>query len=107
MLVPQVDGGLGPATIDEAAAAGANNIVAGSSVFKPGVDRREPIAAMRRSVTTVTDLNRGATPGSCRRCYPPANERLLARCVRQLLMLGQGLSEEDADAALAAHRVGN
>ena len=48
--LPQVDGGLGPATIDQAAAAGANNIVAGSSVFKPGVDRREPIAAMRRSL---------------------------------------------------------
>ena len=46
----QVDGGLGPATIDAAAAAGANFIVAGSSVFKPGIDRSEPIAAMRRSV---------------------------------------------------------
>jgi len=46
----QVDGGLSPSTIDAAAAAGANLIVAGSSVFKPGVDRSEPIAAMRRSV---------------------------------------------------------
>ena len=46
----QVDGGLGPATIDAAAAAGANFIVAGSSVFKPGIDRSEPIAQMRRSV---------------------------------------------------------
>ena len=46
----QVDGGLGPATIDTAAAAGANLIVAGSSVFKPGIDRSEPISVMRRSV---------------------------------------------------------
>lgn len=30
----EVDGGLGPDTIDTAAAAGANMIVAGSSVFK-------------------------------------------------------------------------
>ena len=46
----QVDGGLGPSTIDAAAAAGANLIVAGSSVFKPGIDRSEPIELMRRSV---------------------------------------------------------
>ena len=46
----QVDGGLGPTTIDAAAAAGANLIVAGSSVFKPGIDRSEPIELMRRSV---------------------------------------------------------
>ena len=46
----QVDGGLGPATIDAAAAAGANLIVAGSSVFKPGIDRSVPIEQMRRSV---------------------------------------------------------
>ena len=46
----QVDGGLGPTTIDFAAAAGANLIVAGSSVFKPGIDRSEPIETMRRSV---------------------------------------------------------
>jgi ribulose-phosphate 3-epimerase len=46
----QVDGGLGPNTIDEAAAAGANLIVAGSAVFKPGVDPSEPIGVMRRSV---------------------------------------------------------
>lgn len=46
----QVDGGLGPKTSDEAAAAGANLIVAGSAVFKPGVDPSEPIAAMRQSV---------------------------------------------------------
>ncbi|KAL1523483.1 hypothetical protein AB1Y20_018421 [Prymnesium parvum] len=46
----QVDGGLSPSTVDVAAAAGANIIVAGSSVFKPGVDRSEPIEIMRRSV---------------------------------------------------------
>ena len=34
----QVDGGLSPKTIDQAAAAGANLIVAGSAVFKPGSD---------------------------------------------------------------------
>lgn len=46
----QVDGGLSPSTIDAAAAAGANIIVAGSSVFKPGVDPSVPIGTMRRSV---------------------------------------------------------
>merc|ERR1719291_98790 len=46
----QVDGGLSPKTIDAAAAAGANIIVAGSAVFKPGVDPAKPIIAMRRSV---------------------------------------------------------
>ena len=48
----QVDGGLGPSTIDSAAAAGANLIVAGSSVFK-GVtveERAATISGMRRSV---------------------------------------------------------
>ena len=46
----QVDGGLSPSTIDAAAAAGANYIVAGSSVFKPGIDPHEPIRAMRKAV---------------------------------------------------------
>mmetsp|Transcript_8614 Transcript_8614/g.23631 ORF Transcript_8614/g.23631 Transcript_8614/m.23631 type:complete len:247 (+) Transcript_8614:11-751(+) len=46
----QVDGGLSPKTIDQAASAGANSIVAGSAVFKPGEDARVPITAMRRSV---------------------------------------------------------
>jgi len=46
----QVDGGLSPKTVDAAAAAGANFIVAGSAVFKPGVDPKEPISVMRRSV---------------------------------------------------------
>jgi len=42
----EVDGGLAPDTIDIAAAAGANMIVAGSSVFK-GVPA-EAIATLRR-----------------------------------------------------------
>eukprot|EP00608_Synchroma_pusillum_P003694 CAMPEP_0198440356 /NCGR_PEP_ID=MMETSP1452-20131203/58508_1 /TAXON_ID=1181717 /ORGANISM="Synchroma pusillum, Strain CCMP3072" /LENGTH=249 /DNA_ID=CAMNT_0044160973 /DNA_START=1 /DNA_END=750 /DNA_ORIENTATION=- len=46
----EVDGGLGPATIDEAAAAGANQIVAGSSVFKGNPP--EVISIMRRSIET-------------------------------------------------------
>jgi ribulose-phosphate 3-epimerase len=46
----QVDGGLSPSTIEAAAAAGANIIVAGSSVFKPGVDPRVPIGVMRKAV---------------------------------------------------------
>ena len=46
----QVDGGLSPSTIDAAAAAGANIIVAGSAVFKPGVDASGPIGILRRSV---------------------------------------------------------
>jgi ribulose-phosphate 3-epimerase len=46
---PQVDGGLGPSTIDVAAEAGANMIVAGSSVFS-SAKPAEVIAMMRRSV---------------------------------------------------------
>ena len=42
----QVDGGLSPATIQSAASAGANMIVAGSAVFKG--DAREAIALLRR-----------------------------------------------------------
>lgn len=45
----QVDGGLGPSTIDVAAEAGANMIVAGSSVFN-SPQPAEVIAMMRRSV---------------------------------------------------------
>ena len=46
----QVDGGLSPSTVHAAAAAGANLIVAGSAVFKPGVDPSVPINTMRSSV---------------------------------------------------------
>ena len=46
----QVDGGLSPSTVDAAAAAGANIIVAGSAVFKKGVDPAGPIGVMRRAV---------------------------------------------------------
>jgi ribulose-phosphate 3-epimerase len=44
----EVDGGLSPKTIDHAAAAGANMIVAGSAVFKS--DPTAAIAALRASV---------------------------------------------------------
>ena len=46
MLNIQVDGGLSPATIQSAATAGANMIVAGSSVFKG--EPKEVIAKLRR-----------------------------------------------------------
>ena len=42
----EVDGGLGPSTIDAAAAAGANMIVAGSAVFNG--DPVEVIAALKK-----------------------------------------------------------
>ena len=45
----QVDGGLGPATVDAAALAGANDIVAGSSVFK-APDAKTVIDSLRASV---------------------------------------------------------
>lgn len=48
----QVDGGLGPATIGAAAAAGANVIVAGTSVFKSAVPA-DTIAALRAAVTSA------------------------------------------------------
>ncbi|KAJ4459790.1 putative Ribulose-phosphate 3-epimerase [Paratrimastix pyriformis] len=48
-LLIQVDGGLGPDTIDTAARAGANVIVAGSSVFK-AADRKGVIETLRTAV---------------------------------------------------------
>jgi len=64
LLDIQVDGGLNPQTCQQAAAAGANIIVAGSSVFKPGVDPSEPIADMRRSVRS---LGNGQAAAACRK----------------------------------------
>ena len=49
----QVDGGLSPTTVDAAAAAGANCIVAGSAVFG-AEDRSAVIAALRQAVAAVT-----------------------------------------------------
>eukprot|EP00747_Dinoflagellata_sp_TGD_P164849 gnl/TRDRNA2_/TRDRNA2_185358_c0_seq1.p1 gnl/TRDRNA2_/TRDRNA2_185358_c0~~gnl/TRDRNA2_/TRDRNA2_185358_c0_seq1.p1 ORF type:complete len:247 (-),score=50.42 gnl/TRDRNA2_/TRDRNA2_185358_c0_seq1:231-971(-) len=51
----QVDGGLGPTTIDAAAKAGANFIVAGSSVFKGDTTeaRAEVISTMRKRVEVL------------------------------------------------------
>jgi len=46
----QVDGGLSPSTIDIAAKAGVNSIVAGSAVFKPEPGPAESIAILRRSI---------------------------------------------------------
>ncbi|PIN02309.1 Ribulose-phosphate 3-epimerase [Handroanthus impetiginosus] len=48
----EVDGGLGPSTIDLAASAGANCIVAGSSVFGAS-DPAQVISLMRKSVEDV------------------------------------------------------
>jgi ribulose-phosphate 3-epimerase len=79
----QVDGGLGPSTIDQAAAAGANYIVAGSAVFKPGVDPKEPIKAMRKSVLmNGQGMSEGAAEeavtasplGKRKEAYPPQAE---------------------------------
>ncbi|KAL7232759.1 hypothetical protein ACSBR2_010716 [Camellia fascicularis] len=48
----EVDGGLGPSTIDAAASAGANCIVAGSSVFGAS-EPAQVISLMRKSVDEV------------------------------------------------------
>lgn len=55
-LCLQVDGGLGPSTIDMAASAGANCIVAGSSVFG-APDPTHVIALMRKSVTDAQKIS--------------------------------------------------
>jgi ribulose-phosphate 3-epimerase len=49
LLNIQVDGGLGPSTIEAAAAAGANIVVAGTSVFR-AKSRRDVTVAMREAV---------------------------------------------------------
>ena len=53
----QVDGGLGPATIGAAAAAGANVIVAGSSVFG-APDHAAAIRELRRAVAAAPACSR-------------------------------------------------
>ena len=55
----EVDGGLKATTIDEAATAGANMIVAGSAVFK-AADRSKAIAELRRSVEKYGNGKEGA-----------------------------------------------
>ena len=55
-LLFQVDGGLGPSTIDVAASAGANCIVAGSSIFG-AADPGEVISVLRRSVEGSQNKN--------------------------------------------------
>lgn len=55
-FILQVDGGLGPSTVDVAASAGANCIVAGSSVFgasEPG----QVISLLRKSVQGAQQNN--------------------------------------------------
>lgn len=52
----EVDGGLGPSTIDMAASAGANCIVAGSSVFG-APDSAQVISLLRKSVEEVQKNN--------------------------------------------------
>lgn len=54
--VLQVDGGLGPSTIDMAAAAGANCIVAGSSVFGAS-DPTQVISLLRKNVEDSQKTN--------------------------------------------------
>jgi len=46
----QVDGGIDPTTIERAAQAGANCVVAGSSLFKEGVDPAETIKLFRKYI---------------------------------------------------------
>eukprot|EP00657_Telonema_sp_P-1_P002327 TRINITY_DN15427_c0_g1_i1.p2 TRINITY_DN15427_c0_g1~~TRINITY_DN15427_c0_g1_i1.p2 ORF type:complete len:147 (+),score=34.31 TRINITY_DN15427_c0_g1_i1:33-473(+) len=71
----EVDGGLGLTTIDQAAAAGANMIVAGSSVFKPDPGSQIVIALMRRSVQR---LGNGLELEQCTPLPDAANEYLAA-----------------------------
>lgn len=58
----EVDGGLGPGTIDQAAEAGANVIVAGSAVFG-AQDPAEVISLLRSSVERASAQLGGAGPG--------------------------------------------
>ncbi len=50
----QIDGGIGPANIAEAAAAGANVIVAGTSIFG-AADPKAAIASFRATVNAAID----------------------------------------------------
>lgn len=60
-LIFQVDGGLGPSTIDVAASAGANCIVAGSSVFGAS-EPAQVISLMRKS---VDEAQQNSWHGAC------------------------------------------
>lgn len=69
----EVDGGLSPSTVDAAAAAGANIIVAGSACFKPGANRPEVVATLRRSVEALGNGREGGelTEMPRKRCPVP------------------------------------
>lgn len=71
----QVDGGLGPATVDAAAKAGANNIVAGSSVFKKGSDPKVTIAGLRASIRLYGN---GCAEEEAEACEPVRKQHRLA-----------------------------
>jgi ribulose-phosphate 3-epimerase len=49
----QVDGGIGTETIEEAVRHGANTLVAGSAVFRPGVTPAEAITTLRQLAQTA------------------------------------------------------
>lgn len=51
----QVDGGIALDTIAEAASHGANTVVAGSAVFRPGVTPADAIATLRNQAATAHD----------------------------------------------------
>merc|ERR1719473_2292627 len=61
----QVDGGLSPKTVGLAAEAGANCIVAGSAVFKPGPPAGETIRVLRRAVEDAAAGRAAKEAGVC------------------------------------------
>ncbi|KAL3903386.1 MAG: hypothetical protein SGPRY_011695, partial [Prymnesium sp.] len=91
----QVDGGLSPSTIDAAAAAGANFIVAGSSVFKAQVGARCMRGVVEWAVRLLYDMTlspRCSLPGLSQDRSDP-----IKAMRRSVLRLGNGLSETEAE----------
>jgi len=78
-----VEGGLNPSNIDKPAKAGANMIVAGSALFKPGKDPAEAILALRRS---VEENGRGVQTEIAINVPSPAKLRLASAAERRRAM---------------------
>ncbi|MEO6571801.1 MAG: ribulose-phosphate 3-epimerase [Ilumatobacteraceae bacterium] len=57
----EVDGGIGPTTVEGAAAAGANVLIAGSALFRDPEGKRHAVAELRRLATAAGRSAAGST----------------------------------------------
>ncbi|KAF4454994.1 hypothetical protein F53441_2555 [Fusarium austroafricanum] len=93
----EVDGGLGPKTIDEAADAGANVIVAGSAVFG-AKDPSEVIAQLRQAV----DARSANTYTSSQNFFSTVT--LLLASLLEIISIARAMAKRKAEVAVGASK---